>query len=101
MSVTGLVLDFVNFNQTRYVLQVASILHIAGATLYIVASMGHIYMGTVGTPGAYEAMRHGTVDEEWARAHHEIWYDDVKHGRAPGAPRPEAPPPGTRPGPAH
>jgi formate dehydrogenase subunit gamma len=101
MSGTGLVLDFVNFNQTRYILQVASILHITGATLFIVAAMGHIYMGTVGTPGAYEAMRHGTVDEEWAKAHHEIWYDDVRHGRAPGGARPETPPPGSRPGPAH
>lgn len=101
MSVTGLVLDFVNFNQTRYVLQVASILHIVGATLYIVASMGHIYMGTVGTPGAYHAMRYGDVDEEWAKAHHEIWYDDLKHGAAPAGARPETPPPGTRPGPAH
>jgi formate dehydrogenase subunit gamma len=103
MSATGLVLDFVNFNQSRYILQVASILHSIGATFYIVASMGHIYMGTVGTPGAYEAMRHGTVDEEWARAHHEIWYDEVKGGRAPSAPgtRPESPPPGSRPGPAH
>ena len=100
MSVTGLVLDFVNFNQTRYLLQVANVLHIAGATVYIVASMGHIYMGTIGTPGAYRAMRHGDVDEEWAKAHHEIWYDDLKHGRAPGGARPETPPPGTRPGPA-
>jgi formate dehydrogenase subunit gamma len=102
MSATGLILDFVNFNQSRYILQVANYLHVAGATFYIVASMGHIYMGTVGTPGAYEAMRHGTVDEEGARAHHEIWYDEVKSGRAPGgAPRPESPPPGSRPGPAH
>lgn len=100
MSVTGLVLDFVNFNQTRYLLQVANVLHIAGATVYIIASMGHIYMGTIGTPGAYHAMRHGDVDEEWARAHHEVWYDDLKHGRAPGGARPENPPPGTRPGPA-
>jgi formate dehydrogenase subunit gamma len=78
VSVTGLVLDFVNFGQTRYVLQIANTLHIAGATLYIVAAMGHIYIGTLGTPGAWDAMAHGTVDEEWARAHHEYWYDTVK-----------------------
>jgi formate dehydrogenase subunit gamma len=103
MSATGLFLDFVTFGQTRYLLQVADYLHITGATLFIVAAMGHIYMGTVGTPGAYEAMRHGTVDEEWARAHHEIWYDDVKGGRAPSAPgaHPDSRPPGSRPGPAH
>jgi formate dehydrogenase subunit gamma len=84
MSVTGLVLDFANFGQTRYVMQVANYLHIAGATFYIAAAMGHIYIGTWGTPGAYEAMRHGTVDESWAKAHHAVWYDEVKAGVAPG-----------------
>jgi formate dehydrogenase subunit gamma len=91
MSVTGLVLDFVTVGQTRYVLQVANILHIAGATLYIAATLGHIYLGTIGTPGAYEGMRYGTVDEEWARAHHEIWYEKVRDTAsvqpAPGTPR--------------
>ena len=83
MSVTGLVMDFVNFGQTRYLLQIADYLHIAGATLYIVAAMAHIYIGTIGTPGAYEAMRHGTVDEEWAKVHHELWYEEIKAGGAP------------------
>jgi formate dehydrogenase subunit gamma len=84
MSISGLVLDFVDFGQTRYVLQVANYLHIAGATFYIAAAMGHIYIGTWGTPGAYEAMRHGTVDETWAKAHHALWYDEVQAGVAPG-----------------
>ena len=39
--------------------------------------------GTIGTVGAYEAMRHGTVDEAWAKDHHRLWYDDVKAGRIP------------------
>jgi formate dehydrogenase subunit gamma len=101
MSASGLVLDFVTFGQTRYVLQVANYLHVAGATFYIAAAMGHIYMGTLGTPGAYEAMRHGTVDEEWARAHHELWYEELKSGRAPpSGPAPDNLPPRPRPGPA-
>jgi len=96
VSVSGLALDFVNFRQTRYVLQWANYLHVAGAVIYIAASMGHIFIGTWGTPGAYEAMRHGSVDEAWASAHHELWYEDVKaqrvtaprsrHGRAVVAP---------------
>jgi formate dehydrogenase subunit gamma len=101
MSLTGLILDFVNFGQTRYILQIADYLHIAGATFYIIAAMGHIYIGTLGTPGAYQAMTTGTVDEEWAAAHHEIWYREVKSGTPPTAPRPGGPAPGTRPGPAH
>ena len=34
-----------------------------------------------GTPGTYEGMRHGSVDESWARKHHAVWYEDVKAGR--------------------
>lgn len=116
MSASGLVLDFAGFGQTRYVMQVANYLHIIGATLYIAAAMGHIYIGTWGTPGAYHAMRHGDVDESWAKAHHGVWYDEVKAGVAPGTfdnrlPPDQAPPggtppggnvpPGARPGPAH
>jgi formate dehydrogenase subunit gamma len=107
MSATGLVLDFVTFGQTRYILQVADYLHVAGATLYIAAAMGHIFIGTWGTPGAYEAMRHGTVDEEWARAHHLAWYEEVRAVAGAGGERPNPLPPGAaapgpaRPGPAH
>lgn len=89
MSVTGLLLDFVNFGQTRYVQQIANYLHLAGATLYMVAAMGHIYLGTVGTPGAYEAMKHGTVDANWAKAHHELWYDEITHTTPPAPPVPQ------------
>lgn len=103
MSVTGLVLDFVYLGQTRYVMQVANYLHVAGATLYIAAAMGHIYIGTWGTPGAYQAMREGTVDESWAQAHHGLWYEQVKSGTAPGAHPDDGVPrrPAPRPGPAH
>jgi formate dehydrogenase subunit gamma len=100
MSLTGLLLDFTNFGQTRFMLQVADYLHIAGATLYIAASFGHIYIGTIGTPGAYEAMRDGTVDEEWARAHHQLWYDEVK-AAGPATPGPRPAPGGISPQPGH
>jgi formate dehydrogenase subunit gamma len=105
MSATGLVLDFVNFGQSRYILQIADYLHIAGATLYIVAAMGHIYIGTFGTPGALHAMLHGTVDEEWARAHHEYWYNAVQAdehhaGAGPHGAQGE-PPDGLAPRPGH
>lgn len=97
MSVTGLVMDFANLGQTRYILQWANYLHIAGATFFICAAMGHIYIGTIGMNGAFESMRHGTVDEEWAREHHELWYNEVRAGgTAPATPPPRgaAPRPG-------
>ena len=58
-----------------------------------------------GTPGAYQAMREGTVDEAWAQAHHAIWYEQVKNGTATDPahrPHPDAQRgPAPRPGPAH
>jgi len=83
MSITGMVLDFA-LGQSRYVMQVANVLHVSAAAIYMVAAMGHSYIGTWGTPGAYEAMRYGTVDENWAKAHHQLWYEQMKTGIPPG-----------------
>jgi formate dehydrogenase subunit gamma len=46
-------------------------------------SLGHIYLGTIGMEGAYDAMRHGYVDDTWAREHHQLWYDDIESGKVP------------------
>ena len=78
VGISGLILDFPNFAQTRETMQIANIVHGVGALLFIAASLGHIYMGTIGTEGAYEAMRTGKVDETWAKEHHELWLDEVK-----------------------
>lgn len=89
MSATGLVLDFPywgavgsNVGTTRYVQQWANVLHILGATFYIAAAMGHTYIGTLGTPGAYRGMREGHVDEAWAQHHHALWCEQMKTGDA-------------------
>jgi len=89
--VSGLVLDFPNFDQTRSTMMLANIVHVIAGLWYIMWASTHIYLGTVGTTGAYEAMRNGYVDETWAREHAQFWYEDVKAGRrelpsgAPGA----------------
>lgn len=82
LSVTGLVLDFPNWAQGRRLMQDASLIHLSIAFLAIAASLFHMYLGTIGVKGALHAMLTGTVDEEWAREHHEIWYQDVKAGRS-------------------
>lgn len=84
VGATGLVLDFANFGQGRTVMQLAHVTHSTAAIIYIAAFFGHLYMGTIGSEGAYEAMRHGYVDETWAKEHHEYWYQDIKAGRASG-----------------
>ena len=77
---SGAILLFPNFDQVRATMQQASIVHMIAAVLVISASLGHIYLGTIGVEGAYQAMRTGYVDEIWAKSHHEYWYNDVKGG---------------------
>ena len=54
--------------------------------------VGHIYMGTIGLRGSYQAMKTGYVDEGWAREHHRNWYEDIREGKIPA--QRGAPPPG-------
>ncbi|HMH16953.1 MAG TPA: formate dehydrogenase subunit gamma [Burkholderiales bacterium] len=90
-SASGLVLLFPNFDQVRSVMIEANVVHMVTAGAVMAISLGHIYLGTIGLDGAYQAMRNGYVDETWAKEHHEYWYNDVKSGkvkagRATGAP---------------
>jgi len=79
---SGLILDFSNFGQSRTVMQQANLVHMIAGLLAIAVACFHIYLGTVGQRGAYQAMRTGLVDEAWAREHHGHWYEDVRTGRS-------------------
>jgi formate dehydrogenase subunit gamma len=83
VSITGLILDFPNWNQGREAMQQANVIHAIAAALFIAGAMGHTYMGTLMVKGAWGAMRDGYVDETWAKEHHELWYEEVKAGRRP------------------
>lgn len=94
VAVSGLVLDFPNFDQTRETMQTAHVIHVVAALFMMAAALGHIYMGTLGMQGAYEAMRYGVVDETWAKEHHEYWYEAMKSAQAHGGRGGSAPLPG-------
>jgi formate dehydrogenase subunit gamma len=83
VSVTGLILDFPNWNQGRELMQYANVIHAIAAVFFISAAFAHVYLGTIGMEGAYRAMREGYVDEEWAKEHHALWYEEVKQGKRP------------------
>ena len=97
LVVTGLILDFPNFDQTRSTMQLTNLIHMAAALIAIAMACFHIYLGTLGMRGAYEAMRYGYVDETWAKEHHEYWYNDVMAGKVARGPEPRAPLPQHRP----
>jgi formate dehydrogenase subunit gamma len=78
LSVTGLVLIFPVFGQGREIMQLMLVIHGIAAILFIGGSFGHIYIGTIGTQGSLESMTTGFVDENWAKLHHNRWYEEVK-----------------------
>ncbi|OUM02401.1 formate dehydrogenase subunit gamma [Variovorax sp. JS1663] len=82
---SGLFLDKLlpGFVYTRGEMQIAHMIHAVATILMMAMILGHIYIGTLGMNGAYDAMRHGYVDETWAREHHAYWYEDVAAGKIP------------------
>jgi formate dehydrogenase subunit gamma len=96
---SGLFLDHLvpGFAFTRGEMQVAHMVHAAGAILMMTAFIGHIYMGTLGMKGAFTAMRTGYVDESWAREHHGYWAEDIRAGKIPAQRSTQAAPPLVKP----
>ena len=86
LIVSGFVLNFPNFGQTRGAMQTANVIHMVLAYVAIAMAFVHIYLGTIGMKGAYRAMRNGYVTAEWAKHHHELWYNDIKAGKVPESP---------------
>ena len=76
--VTGMVLDFPQFGQTRETMQYMHYLHGIAGLIVGAMTIGHIYIATIGTEGALEGMVNGHVDTNWAAQHHDLWYETVK-----------------------
>ena len=67
-------------------MQVAQSLHAVAGLAMIGVIFGHIYIGTIGMEGAFDAMWSGRVDRNWAKEHHSVWYRRVFES-ADGQPR--------------
>jgi len=92
-AVSGYVLIFPFYGTTVTTMQQAEIIHSIVAMLFIAAMLGHIYIGTVGMEGAFEAMGSGTVDLNWAKEHHAFWLEEMgtRDKAAPSGAQPSAP----------
>ena len=58
--------------------QLATVWHGSMAVFLIAVMIAHIYIGTVGMEGAFEAMGTGHVDLNWAREHHDLWVEELE-----------------------
>jgi formate dehydrogenase subunit gamma len=76
VAVTGYLLMFPFYATDIAGMQLAQTVHAIVAVLFVAAMLGHIYIGTIGMEGAFEAMGEGTVDVNWAREHHRLWLEE-------------------------
>jgi formate dehydrogenase subunit gamma len=62
--------------------QLAVLWHGLVSVVLIAIVIGHIYIGSIGMEGAFQAMGSGRVDLNWARQHHDLWVAELERKRA-------------------
>lgn len=67
-------------------MQIATVIHGVVGVLLIAAMLAHIYIGTIGMEGAFDAMGTGEVDVNWAKEHHKLWVEE-EMGKSSTRPR--------------
>jgi formate dehydrogenase subunit gamma len=75
MAITGYIMMFPFYATGMEGMQNAQMIHGVVGVLFVAAMLAHIYIGTIGMEGAFEAMGTGTVDVNWAREHHRLWLE--------------------------
>lgn len=90
VAISGYVLMFPFYGTNIASMQNAQMVHATVAVLFIAVMLAHIYIGTIGMEGAFEAMGEGTVDVNWAKEHHSLWLQEemtkAKSGEVPQRP---------------
>jgi len=87
VAVTGYLLMFPFWGTGIAGMQTAQVVHGIVGVLFVAVMLAHIYIGTIGMEGAFEAMGTGTVDENWAQQHHSLWLEEEKaRGNVAAAP---------------
>jgi formate dehydrogenase subunit gamma len=77
-AVSGYLLIFPFYGTTIETMQRAEMVHGIVAVLFIAVMLAHIYIGTIGMEGAFEAMGSGSVDLNWAKEHHSLWLEEER-----------------------
>ena len=73
VTISGYLLMFPFYVTDIAGMQIAQVVHAVIAVLFVAVIIAHIYIGTLGMEGAFEAMATGDVDVNWAREHHDLW----------------------------
>ncbi len=84
MVVSGLFLLFPNWGTERAGMQLANEIHGISSLICVTFVVMHIYLATIGSEGALEGMISGEIDEQYAKNHHPLWYEEVMQGKGQG-----------------
>lgn len=76
VAITGYLLMFPFYLTDIAGMQLAQMIHGIVAVLFVAIMLAHIYIGTIGMEGAFEAMGSGEVDVNWAKEHHSLWLEE-------------------------
>ena len=84
-AVTGYLLMFPFYATDIAGMQLAQMVHGIVSVVFVAVMLAHIYIGTIGMEGAFEAMGKGEVDVNWAQQHHSLWLEkQTRKGRVGG-----------------
>jgi formate dehydrogenase subunit gamma len=86
-AASGYLLMFPFYGTNVAGMQIAQMVHAVVAVLFVAVMLAHIYIGTIGMEGAFEAMGEGTVDLNWAKEHHSLWVEQEQVRTGPGQTR--------------
>jgi formate dehydrogenase subunit gamma len=87
VSLSGFLLLFPFYGTNIAEMQLAQVVHAVVAILFVALILAHIYIGTLGMEGAFEAMGTGEVDINWAKEHHDVWLaEQLEKGNGPRQP---------------
>ena len=67
-------------------MQLTQLWHALLGLFMIALIFAHVYIGTLGMVGAFDAMGSGQVDENWAREHHDLWLAELESGAKSAGP---------------
>jgi len=76
MIISGYMLLFPFYGTDVSNMELAEIFHGVVGMLFVALILAHIYLGTLGMEGAFEAMGEGSVDLNWAKEHHNLWVEE-------------------------
>jgi formate dehydrogenase subunit gamma len=87
VAVTGTFLLFPFYLTNIFGMQIVQVFHALIAIAFVALIIAHIYIGTLGMEGGFDAMANGEVDLNWAKQHHPLWVEqEFGQGRSAAPP---------------